>query len=74
MEASQKKIKVVLSSTFIHQINLATSKLESKGIKSYIVDEHITCSIVTAFIEDYKLVVNDTDFHEAHTILRLHKT
>ncbi len=38
MEASQKKLKVVLRSTFIHQIHLAKAKLESKGIKSYIVD------------------------------------
>lgn len=74
MEASQKKLKIVLRSTFIHQIHLAKAKLESMGIKSYIVDEHITYTIGTAFIEDYKLLVNDTDFQEAHTILSLHKT
>jgi len=63
-----------LRSTFIHQIHLAKSKLESKGIKSYIADEHITYTIGTAFIEGYKLMINDTDFQEAHTILSLHKT
>ena len=74
MEASQKKLKIVLRSTFIHQIHLAKTKLESKGIKSFIVEEHITYTTGTALIEDYKLMVNDTDFHEAHTILSLHKT
>ncbi len=74
MEASQKILKVVLRSTFIHQIHLAKAKLESKRIESYIVDEHVTYTAGTAFIEDYKLMVNDTDLHEAHTILSLHKT
>jgi len=74
MAASQKKLKVVLRSTFIHQIHLAKAKLESKGIKSYIIDEHITYTIGTAFIEDYKLMVKDTDFDVAHTILSLYKT
>jgi len=74
MEASQKKLKVVLRSTFIHQIHLAKAKLESNRIKSYLVDEHISYTIGTSFIEDYKLMVNDTDFHEVHTILSLHKT
>ena len=74
MEASQKGLKIVLRSTFIHQIHLAKAKLESKGIKSYIMDEHITYTIGTAFIEDYKLVVNDADFDNAHTILSLYKT
>ena len=63
-----------MRSTFIHQIHLAKSKLESKGVKSYIVDEHITYTIETAFIEGYKLMINDTHFQEAHTILSLHKT
>lgn len=74
MEAPQKKLMVVLRSTFIHQIHLARTKLESEGIISYIVDEHITYTIGTAFIEDYKLLVNDADFGKAHTILSLYKT
>ena len=58
MEASQKKLKIVLRSTFIHQIHLAKTKQESKGIKSFIGEEHITYTTGTAFIEDYKLMVN----------------
>jgi len=74
MESSHKKLKVVLRSTFIHQIHLAKAKLKSKGINSFIVDEHITYTIGTSFIEDYKLMVNDIDFDDAHTILSLYKT
>ena len=70
----KKNIKVFLRSIFIHQIHLVKSKQESKGIKSYIMDEHIPYSVGTAYIDDYKLLVNDIDFHEPHTILNLHKT
>lgn len=65
MEASHKGLKIVLRSNFIHQIHLAKAKLHSKGIKCYMVNEHTTYTIGTAFIEDYKLVVNVTDFDKA---------
>ncbi len=32
------------------------------------------CTIGTAFIEEYKLMVNEVDFDKAHTILSLYKT
>jgi hypothetical protein len=74
MVPEKKKLKIVLRSTFIHEVQLAKAKLASNGIKSFIVDEHITYTIGTAFIEDYKLTVNESDFNKAHTILSLFKT
>ena len=59
---------------YIHQIHLAKAKLQSKEIKSYIVNKQDTCTIATAFLEDYKLVGNIVDFDKARTILNLYKT
>ncbi len=67
-------LKTVFISTFIHEVHLAKTKLESRGIRSYLVDEHLNAIIGTAFIEGYKLNVNAEDFEEARTILSLYKT
>ena len=74
MQTQNKNLKIVLRSTFIHEIHIAKAKLENKGIKSYIIDEKLTYTIGTAFIEEYKLMVNDKNFDKAHTILSLYKT
>ncbi len=61
--------KTVFISTFIHEVHLAKAKLESKGIRSFLVDEHLNTTIGTAFIEGYKLNVDVEDFEDARTIL-----
>lgn len=70
----EKSLKTVLTSTFLHEIHLAKTKLASKGIKSFIVDENLNSIIGTAFIEGYKLNVDSCNFEEARTILSLYKT
>jgi len=74
VEAQNKNLKIVLRSTFIHEIHLAKAKLESQGIRSYIIDEHIIYTIGTAFIEEYKLMVNEVDYDRTRSILSLYKT
>lgn len=74
MQDQYKNPKIVLRSTFIHEIHIAKAKLDSHGIKSYIIDENLTYSIGTAFIEEYKLLTSEIDYDRAHTILSLHKT
>ena len=69
-----KRLMTVVVSSFIHEIHLAKAKLESKGIRSFIVDENLNSIIGTAFIEGYKLNVSDVDFERARTILSLSKT
>ena len=70
----KKSLKLVFRSPFLHQVQIAKVKLESENINSYFVDENLTYTIGTAFIEDYKLLVNITDFDNALSILSLHKT
>jgi len=74
MKTNNKSLKIVFRSTFIHEIHLAKAKLQSKNIKSFIADEHINYIIGTAFVEDYKLLVDISDFDNALSILSLYKT
>ena len=71
---NHKTLVTVLVTTFIHEIHLAKAKLESNGIRSFIVDENLNTIIGTAFIEGYKLNVDTADFEKARTILSLYKT
>ena len=72
--ANSRSLKTVLITSFIHEIHLAKAKLESKGIRSFIVDENINSTIGTAFIEGYKLNVDINDFEKSRTILSLSTT
>jgi len=74
VQSNKRVLKTVFVSTFMHEIHLAKAKLESEGIRSFIVDEHLNTIIGTAFIEGYKLNVDIADFEQARTILSLYKT
>ena len=74
MQVQYQHLKTVIKSTFIHEIHIAKAKLSSHGIDSHIFDEHLTFTIGTAFIEEYKLMVSESDFDKALTIVSLYKT
>jgi len=74
MKTNSKNLKTVYVSTFIHEVHLARTKLESKEIKSFVIDEHLNSIIGTAFIEGYKLNVATDNYEQARTILSLYKT
>jgi len=69
-----KSLKLVFRSPFLHEVQIAKVKLGSENINSYMVDENLTYTIGTAFIEDYKLMVDIADFDNALSILSLYKT
>jgi len=71
---NSRSLKTVLITSYIHEIHLAKAKLESKGIRSFIIDENLNSTIGTAFIEGYKLNVDVDDFEKSRTILSLGKT
>ena len=74
MKSKEKQLRIVFRTTFVHEIHLAKAKLASKNIRSFIIDENINYTIGTAFIEDYKLMVDVSEFDEALSILSLYKT
>jgi len=69
MESNSNSLVPVLTASLIHQIHIAKTLLASHGINSYIFDENIATSIGTAFVEGYKLEVNNSDLEKAKKIL-----
>lgn len=69
MENTSNKLVTILETQFIHEVQIAQSRLDLEGIKSYIADEHITSTIGTAFIEGYKLQINSLDMIKAKFII-----
>ena len=69
MENHSNNLVTVLTASLIHQIHIAKTLLASKGIESYLIDENITTTIGTAFVEGYKLEVDSSDLERAKQIL-----
>ena len=69
MPSTFNNLITILNAHYIHEVQIAKSKLELAGIKSHIVDEHITSTIGTAFIEGYKLQVSSDNVIKAKHIL-----
>lgn len=69
MNNTSHKLLTILNSTFIHEVQIAQTKLQSEGITSFIIDENINSTIGTSFIEGYKLQVNQDDVIPAKKII-----
>ena len=69
MEKNSNSLVPVLTASLIHEIHIAKTLLASRGIESYIFDENIATSIGTAFVEGYKLEVNNSELEKAKKIL-----
>ncbi|MDC9721786.1 MAG: hypothetical protein PSN34_03300 [Urechidicola sp.] len=69
METASNKLITILNAQFLHEIQIAQSKLDLEGIQSFIVDENIISTIGTAFVEGYKLQVNATDVEKSKPII-----
>lgn len=69
MENQQNSLVTVLTASLIHEIHIAKTLLNSRGISSYIIDENIMTTIGTAYIEGYKLKVDTSEYENAKKIL-----
>ena len=69
MENNSDTLVTVLTASLIHEVHIAKTLLASREIGSYIIDENITLTIGTAFVEGYKLRVSTLDFEKAKEIL-----
>ena len=69
MPTTSNNCVTILNSQYIHEVQIAQSKLELEGIQSFIVDENITSTIGTAFVEGYKLQVSSTDVEKSKPII-----
>jgi hypothetical protein len=69
MKDQQNSLVTILTASLIHEIHIARTLLNSRGINSFIIDENIASTIGTAFVEGYKLKVDSSNFEEAKKIL-----
>ena len=69
METTSNKLVTILNAPYLHEIQIAKSKLELEGIKSYLIDGNITSTIGTAFVEGYRLQVDILDVEKSKSII-----
>lgn len=69
METASNKLITIFNAQFLHEIQIAQSKLELESIQSFIIDENITSTIGTAFIEGYRLQVDISDVEKSKPII-----
>lgn len=62
-------MRVVLQSSYLYEIELAKSKLASRGIPSHIKNEYVNNVAVMPISQNYFLLVNSADFERSMQIL-----
>lgn len=63
------ELKMVYQSAFLYQVELAKSKLASRGIPSYVKNEFVNHVVVMPISQNYLLLVNEKDWENALKIL-----
>ncbi|MCC2589801.1 DUF2007 domain-containing protein [Chryseobacterium sp. MFBS3-17] len=63
-------MKILLKTFYLYEVQIAQTKLESRGIPSYIRNEFVNHVAVMPVAENYMLMVNEADFESAAEILR----
>jgi len=69
METASNKLITIFNAQFLHEVQIAQSKLELENIQSFILDENIISTIGTAFIEGYRLQVDISDVEKSKLII-----
>ena len=59
----------IIQSSYLYEIELAKSKLASRGIPSYIKNEYVNNVAVFPIAQNYYLMVSERDFENAQNIL-----
>lgn len=63
------ELKIVYQLAFLYQVELAKSKLASRGIPSYVKNEFVNHVVVMPISQNYHLLVNEKDWENALKIL-----
>ena len=69
MTNESHKLTTILDVQYLHEAQIAQGKLESEGIRSFIMDEHLPITIGTGYIEGFRLQVDSFDVVKAKSIL-----
>lgn len=63
-------MQTLLKTIYLYEVQIAQTKLESRGIHSYIKNEFVNNVAVMPVAENYILVVDEKDYGEALEILQ----
>lgn len=63
-------MQILLKTLYLYEVQIAQTKLESRGIPSYIRNEFVNNVAVMPVAENYILVVNELDYEKALAILQ----
>ncbi len=63
-------MKTIMKSIYLYEVQIAQTKLESRGIQSFLKNEFVNNVAVMPVAENYMLVVDEKDFDRALEILQ----
>ncbi|GEM_PF-2263073 len=63
-------MQILLKTLYLYEVQIAQTKLESRGIPSYIRNEFVNNVAVMPVAENYILAVNELDYEKALSILQ----
>lgn len=63
------ELKIIFRSAFLYEVEVAKSKLASRGIPAYIKNEFVNNVVVMPVSQNYLLVVNENDVEISEEIL-----
>ena len=69
MAKESHKLTTIMNAQFIHEVQIAQGKLESEGIRSFLIDEFLPLTHATGFVDGYRLQVDAPDVLKAKSIL-----
>lgn len=63
------EFKIIMQSPYLYEIEIAKSKLASRGIVTHIKNEFVNNVVIMPLSDNYILIVNERDAEMAHQIL-----
>ncbi len=63
-------MQILLKTLYLYEVQIAQTKLESRGIPSYIRNEFVNNVAVMPVAENYILMVNELDYEKAVSVLQ----
>lgn len=63
-------MKTIMKSIYLYEVQIAQTKLDSRGIQSFLKNEFVNNVAVMPVAENYMLVVDEKDFDRALEILQ----
>lgn len=70
MDTNYEKLITAFTTNSLQEAHIVKTLLVSNDIETFLFDENITSTIGTAFVEGYKLKINESDKEKAEEIIQ----